>query len=118
MKTAPEIVKFVRIENRSFVLVRVSADSLDSYASIDFDRNVISLSKGVGDGIFAVEMVLHEVLHGLLDGYDFPEDAEKCEELIVKRLSQGLVRFMRDNVELVKEGLSLLGTGDTRKVQT
>ncbi len=87
------IPRTLKIRGRTFKVKQVNARDLseDTIGLIDIDHLTISVYKRLPH-TRKVEIVLHEALHGMLDGYH-----AKSEEAIVSVLCEAIPEFARAN---------------------
>lgn len=69
---------------------------------ISHDKMVISIREGDHALTHRAEVLLHEVLHGILVTTSRKEDIGEKEEEVVRALSVALLAVLRDNPEFVK----------------
>lgn len=74
----------------------------DISALIDNNRNVLWLYKRAAASR-KVELVIHEVLHAMVDGCGF-----KDEEAIISILGEGLTEFIKANPGFIRHALTIL----------
>lgn len=82
-------------------------DLVDHFGLCDTDKLEIRLDADM-DPMKAAEIILHEHLHALWEERDVGY-SDKQQERIVKVLSAAITAFERDNPELTKRRLQLLG---------
>lgn len=97
----------IRIGSQWYEIIEVETGSIleaDDYGAIHRDTLKLYLSKGMADSRKA-EVILHEVVHGLLTGH--LEDA--IEEKVCLLLGEGLASFLGDNQDFVVRLMAQLG---------
>ena len=72
-----------------------------AYGRHTFDNLLIEIDAGI-DSELKNLILFHEVLHGLMCSCEIELDYEK-EEHVVKNLTHGLVKFMQDNPNYIKQ---------------
>lgn len=73
----------------------------NAYGVHFFDNLTIKIDKSIDKNLKPL-ILFHEVLHGLMCSCEIELDYEK-EEHVVKNLTHGLVKFMQDNPEYIKQ---------------
>lgn len=97
----------IRIGSQWYEILEVETGEIlekDDFGALHRDTLKLYLSKGMAESRKA-EVVLHEVVHGLLTG--FLDD--KTEEKVCLILGEGLASFIGDNQDFVVRMMAQLG---------
>ena len=97
----------VRIGARRYAIALTRRPE-DDPAEIDHHEGTIVVSDAMTTEA-TVEMVIHEILHGLIDDSGLDIDANEVdEEMIVRALAPRVTAFLADNPDQVRELLAML----------
>ncbi len=94
----------VRIKAHTYRVKQVNSKDLpkDTDACVDCGTHSIRIYKRL-QASRKIELLLHEVLHALLDGQEVPE-----EEKVVILASEGITQFIKDNPAFFEHALDVL----------
>lgn len=93
----------VRLGHLDFTVVEMdSLNSKDSYGLYVAELQQIQLCKGMSRQRHA-EVLLHEILHGVVDFQNLAYILKENEEPVVRGLAIGLATAMRDNPKVFEE---------------
>lgn len=110
-------MKHIKIANINFAFSEedglTTSDGHGAYGLCSHQDLTIKIEKKFPSEEKRKEVLLHEVIHGVIDMYDIQVPEDKMESLVVV-LARGMMQVFQDNPELVKE---LFNVKATRTIQ-
>ncbi len=98
----------VRIGHIDFLIREMDhVNARDSYGLYVAETQEIHLSKGM-HGRRQAEVLIHEILHGIVDHYNMGHVLGDKEEPVVRGIALGLATVIRDNQKLFGDILKAL----------